>query len=55
MSEPAPELSVEELSQRPDMLGEAFDTLTHGRPLRRIGPDHQQLADAVRALLDERA
>jgi antitoxin YefM len=47
MSEPAPELSVEELSQRPDMLGEAFDTLPHGRPLRLVGPDHRQLADVV--------
>jgi antitoxin YefM len=47
MSEPAPELSVEELSQHPDMLGDAFDTLTHGRPLRLVGPDRRQLADVV--------
>ena len=47
MSEPAPELSVEELSQHPDMLGEALDTLTHGRPVRLVGPDRRQLADIV--------
>jgi hypothetical protein len=47
MSEPAPELSVEELSQHPDMLGEDFDTSTHGRPLRLVDPDRRQLADVA--------
>ena len=47
MSEPAPELSVEELSQHPDRLGDAFGVLGHGRPLRLVGPGRRQLADVV--------
>jgi antitoxin YefM len=54
MSEPAAELSMEELSQHPSLLADALDSVEHGRVVRLVGQNHQDVAAIVPAeLLDE--